>query len=257
MEITLPLLAKGLFAAVVVGFVTASIQSWVDRFFLVIMLIGLVGFPISDAISINLLVVSLSALMIVLRQTDVLVAVRQDWTLIAIPAVIGAMLGRVISFSISPAVLTIILGIYAILAGIRLAVIRPLPEKAIKAHPAWISPISFGASLLTGVLSAGGKVFQIPLYNAAIGRHPKQAYSLAALSVSVAAPVALFTQVGLGMTFSIPQILFALYVFVFIVAVALIVQRFWTQTLSRWVTWIVSPILILVGVRFLLMIFNS
>ncbi len=40
------LLLKGLLAAMIVGFVTASIQSWVDRFFLVILLISLIGLPI-------------------------------------------------------------------------------------------------------------------------------------------------------------------------------------------------------------------
>jgi uncharacterized membrane protein YfcA len=256
-EFTLPLLIKGLLAAIIVGFVTASIQSWVDRFFLVILLIGIVGLPISQAIPINLIVVSLAALMLALRQTDVLVSVRQDWTLVVISAAVGAILGRVIALSITPAVLMVVLGIYAILAGLRLALIRPLPEKENPAHPAWITPISFGASLLTGLLSAGGKVFQVPLYNAALGRHPKQAYALAALSVSVAAPLALATQVGLGVTLDATQVLFSVFLFAVIVGVALLVQRIWTQTLNRWVTWIISPVLVLVGVRFLWMVLGK
>ncbi len=228
-----------------------------DRFFLVILLIGIVGLPISQAIPINLIVVSLAALMLALRQTDVLVSVRKDWALVVISAAVGAALGRVISLSIPPAVLILILGIYAILAGLRLVLVRPLPEKEARAHPAWIAPISFGASLLTGLLSAGGKVFQVPLYNAALGRHPKQAYALAALSVGVAAPLALATQVGLGAPLTAAQVLLALYLFVIIVGVALFVQRFWTQALSRWVTWIISPILILVGARFLIMVLGK
>ena len=40
-------------------------------------------------------------------------------------------------------------------------------------------------------------------------------------------------------------------VFIASFGVALIVQRFWTPKLSQWVTWIVVPILILVGARFL------
>ena len=254
MELALPLLAKGLLAAVIVGFVTASIQSWVDRFFLVILLIGIVGLPISQVIPINLIVVSLAALMLALRQTDVLISVRQDWAVVVISAVVGAVLGRVISLSIPPAALTVVLGIYAILAGLRLVLVRPLPEKEARAHPAWIAPVAFGAALLTGLLSAGGKVFQVPLYNAALGRHPKQAYALAALSVSVAAPLALATQVSLGMPLTAAQVLFSLFLFVVIAGVALLVQHFWTQALNRWVTWIISPILVLVGARFLWMI---
>ncbi|MFN3741053.1 MAG: hypothetical protein ACK4VW_00075 [Anaerolineales bacterium] len=50
----IPLLLKGLLAALIVGFVTASIQSWVDRFFLVIMLVGIVGLPIQEDVTVNL-----------------------------------------------------------------------------------------------------------------------------------------------------------------------------------------------------------
>lgn len=248
------LLLKGLLAALIVGFVTASIQSWVDRFFLVIMLVGIVGLPIQDAVTVNLMVVSFAALMMVLRQTDVLTSVRDDWALVVIPATVGAVLGRVIGLNISARILTILLGTYALLAGLRILFIRPLPEKETKAHPAWLAPIAFGASLLTGLLSAGAKVFQVPFFNMALGRHPKQAYALAALGVSVAAPVALATQIGLGSALTVNQILLALYEFVLVVGVALVVKRFWTPKLNQVVNWIISPILILVGIRFLLMV---
>jgi uncharacterized membrane protein YfcA len=247
------LLLKGLIAAVIVGFVTGSIQSWVDRFFLVIVLVGIVGLPITQAISVNLIVVSLAALMMALRQGAVLGSVRQDWTLVVIPAVVGAILGRVVALSLAPTALTAVLGIYAILAGARLAFIRPLPEKESKAHPAWLAPVSFGAAVLAGLLSAGAKVFQVPLYNAALGRHPKQAYALAALGVSVAAPVALATQISMGVALTATQLLLALYLFAIIVGVALLVQRFWTPKLNQIVTWIIAPVLVAVGVRFLVM----
>ena len=249
----LSLLLKGLIAALIVGFVTASIQSWVDRFFLVILLVSLVGLPIQDAVTINLIVVSLAALMMLLRQTDMLTSVRQDWLLVVIPAAVGAILGRVIGLNVSVGVLKILLGIYAMLAGLRLAFIRPLPEKETQAHPAWLAPIAFGASLLTGLLSAGAKVFQVPLFNIALGRHPKQAYALAALSVSVSAPLALAAQIGLGVALSVSQILLALYLFALIVGTALIVQRFWTPKLNQVVSWIIAPILVLVGIRFLML----
>lgn len=249
----IPLLLKGLLAALIVGFVTASIQSWVDRFFLVIMLVGIVGLPIQEAVTVNLMVVSLAALMMALRQTEVLASVRADWALVIIPAIVGAVLGRVIGLNLSAQVLTILLGTYALLAGLRILFIRPLPEKETQAHPAWLAPVAFGASLLTGLLSAGAKVFQVPLFNLALGRHPKQAYALAALGVSVAAPVALATQIGLGAFPTSNQILLALYLFVIIVGVALTVKRFWTPKLNQVVSWIISPILILVGIRFLMM----
>jgi uncharacterized membrane protein YfcA len=249
------LLIKGLLAAIIVGFVTASIQSWVDRFFLVILLVSMLGMPIKDAITTNLIVVSLAALMMALRQTEILRSVRQDWGMIVIPAVIGAILGRALVLDLSPTVLLAALGVYALLAGLRLALIKPLPEKETNPHPAWLVPVSFGAALLTGLLSAGGKVFQVPLYNLALGRHPKQAYALASLGVSVAAPVALASQVSMGFMLSANQILMASYLFIVIVGTALIVQRFWTPRLNQWVTWVIAPILVLVGIRFLWMVF--
>jgi len=191
-------------------------------------------------------------LMMLLRQMVVLRSVGKGWPLIVVPAVIGAILGRIIGLNVSAQILTLLLAIYAILAGLRLAFVRPLPEKETKAHPAWFAPIAFVFSMLTGLLSAGGKVFQVPLYNAALGRHPKQAYALAALAVTVAAPVALATQIGLGVALTTSQILLALYLFALIVGVALIVQRFWTPKLNQVVTWIISPILVLVGIRFLM-----
>jgi uncharacterized membrane protein YfcA len=250
---TIAILLKGLVAALIVGFVTASIQSWVDRFFLVILLVGLVGLPIQDAITINLMVVALAALMMLLRQTDVLTSVRADWPQVVIPAALGAILGRVISLNAPTQSLLVLLGLYALLAGLRLAFIRPLPARETQAHPAWLAPIAFGASLLTGLLSAGAKVFQVPFFNIALGRHPKQAYALAALTVSVAAPLALATQAGLGFTLTATQVLLVLYLFALIVGVALLVQRFWSARLNQIVTWIISPLLVLVGIRFLVM----
>jgi len=246
------LLLKGLLAAIIVGFVTASIQSWVDRFFLVILLVSVVGLPIQDAVTVNLIVVALAALMMLLRQTEVLTSVRRDWALVVIPAAVGAILGCIIGLNLSARTLMIILGIYAVLAGLRLAFIRPLPEKETLAHPAWLAPIAFMASTLTGLLSAGSKVFQVPLINISLGRHPKQAYALAALSITVAAPLALATQIGMGVALTGQQLLLALYLFVVVVAVALLVERFWTAKLNQIVTWVIAPILVLVGVRFLL-----
>ena len=91
----------------------------------------------------------------------------------------------------------------------------------------------------------------MPLFNIALGRHPKQAYALAALSVSVSAPLALAAQIGLGVTLNVSQVLLGLYLFALIAGTALIVQRFWTPKLNQVVTWVIAPILVLVGIRFL------
>jgi uncharacterized membrane protein YfcA len=256
MALSLTILAKGLLAGVIVGFVTASIQSWVDRFFLVIILIGLVGIRIQDAVVINLVVVSLAALMMLLRQADVLLSVRTHWAEIVVPAAVGGALGRVIALNLKPAVLLAILGVYAILAGLRLVFVRPLAERENKAHPAWMVAIAGGSGVLGGMLSAGGKPFAVPLYNAALGHHPRKAYALATLGVVSSVWVSLLTHVGLGQAIGQTSLLLALYLFVVIALTSLAVARVWTPTLNRIVTYTIAPILVLVGARFLWMVFR-
>jgi uncharacterized membrane protein YfcA len=248
------LLLKGLLAGLIVGFVTASIQSWVDRFFLVIILVGLLQLPIQEAVVINLIVVSLAALMMLLRQTQVLTSVQGDWALVALPAALGGILGRVAALNVRPQVLLGVLGVYAILAGLRIALIKPLPERENKAHPAWMALIAGLSGLLAGFLSAGGKPFSVPVYNAALGHHPRRAYALATLGVVSGAWLGLLTQVALGYPLRQDNLLLALYLFVVIALTALAVERFWTPQLNRIVTYIIAPILVLVGARFLWMV---
>lgn len=89
------LLLKGLLAGVIVGFVTSSIKSWVDRIFMVIMLVSIVSLPIQEAITINLIVLGLSALMLTLRQWPVLNSVREDWPRLIIPGIVGGGIGKI------------------------------------------------------------------------------------------------------------------------------------------------------------------
>jgi len=149
------LLLKGLIAGIIVGFVTGSIQSWVDRFFLVLLLVGMVQMPIRQAITVNLIVVGLSSLMFVLRQTDALINLRKDWAMIIISSVVGGILGRLLGLYAPAAILLISLGIYAIAMGLRLALVHPVPEREDKAHSAWLSPVAFFGGMLTGFLGAG------------------------------------------------------------------------------------------------------
>ncbi len=128
----------------------------------------------------------------------------------------------------------------------------PRQQRESFSHPAYIAPITFAAGILTGLLSAGAKVFQVPLINKALGHDPKTAYALAALGVSISAPSALGIQFALGHFMEADQILLALYLFALIVGVAMVANQFWTARLSQWVSWIVSPILVLVGIRFVI-----
>lgn len=247
------LLIKVLVASLIAGFVTASIKSWVDRFFLVILLTGLAGLPIQRSITINLVVVALAALMMALRQGQVLKSVREDWAMLILPAALGGMLGRLLGLQTPARILLIVLGAYAILAGLRMAFIRPLPARDDKAHPAWQAPVAFLFGGLTGLISAGGKPFTVPIYNWAMGHHPQRAYALASVGVTAAAWSAVGAQVAVGTPLAAADLALAAYAFILVTLTALGVSRFWTPKLNQVVTWIIAPLLVLVGARFLMM----
>lgn len=248
-------LLVGLIAGLIVGFVTASIKSWVDRVFLVILLVGLLHVPIQKAILVNLVVVSLAALMLLLRQIKVLTSVQEDWPLVILPAVLGGAAGRILALNVEARWLLAALGVYAVLVGLRLVLIKPMPERDDKAHPAWIALIAALGGGLAGLLSTGGKPFTVPLYNAALGHHPQRAYALGSLGVVSGAWMALLTHIALGNFLAQGEVLLALYLFTIIALTALAVERIWTPRLNRIVAYVVAPLLVLVGVRFLWMVF--
>jgi len=253
MNPTIFLLLKVLVASLIVGFVTASIKSWVDRFFLVILLTSLVGLPIQQSITINLVVVALASLMLALRQSEALKSVRADWAILILSAVLGGILGRLLGLQTPAPILLVVLGAYAILAGLRMVLIKPLPEKDDKAHPAWLAPVSFLFGGLTGLLSAGGKPFSVPIYNWAMGHHPQRAYALASVGVTAAAWSAVGTQVATGIPLAPGDLGLAVYAFILITLTALCIQHIWSPRLNQIVTWIIAPLLVLIGIRFLML----
>ncbi len=253
MNPTIFLLLKVLVASLIVGLVTASIKSWVDRFFLVILLTSLVGLPIQQSITINLVVVALASLMLALRQSEALKSVREDWAILILSAGLGGILGRLLGLQTPAPILLIVLGAYAILAGLRMVFIKPLPERDDKAHPAWESPVAFLFGGLTGLLSAGGKPFTVPIYNWAMGHHPQRAYALASVGVTAAAWSAIGTQVATGTPLVPADLGLAVYAFILVTLTALGVNRFWSPKLNQIVTWIISPLLIIIGIRFIMM----
>lgn len=255
--ISAAILLKGLVAALVVGFVTASIKSWIDRVFLVIMLVGIVGLPIREAILVNLMVVALAALLMVIRQRSMLhgaaPAGGPEWFLIVLPAVAGGVAGRLISVTLGPKPLLAVLGAYAIAVGFRILFIKPLPERKSKSHIAWLAPVGLGGGFLAGLISAGGKPFAVPAYNNAMGHHPQRAYAFASLGVAAAAWAALAAQFTFAAMPTPGSVLVALYEFALITLVALVVSKLWSERLNKIVNMTIAPILILVGVRFILM----
>lgn len=253
MALILPLLLKGLLAGVIVGFVTSSIKSWVDRFFLVILLVSLVNLPIQEAVVINLIVIGLAALMLALRQWPALSSVREEWPRIILPSILGGILGRLLALQTKAPVILVVLGVYAVLVGLRLVLIRPMPERETKGHPNWFPPVAFLAGGLAGFLSAGGKPFKVPVYNWILGHHPQRAYAMASVGVSVAAWSALTAQVAVGKPFAAGDLGLAIYEFIIITLVALGIEHIWTPRLNQVVTWVIAPILMLVGIRFIIL----
>ena len=253
--ISAAILLKGLVAAIIVGFVTASIKTWVDRVFLVIMLVGIVGLPIGEAILVNLVVVGLAALLMVIRQRRALhgaaPAGGAEWLLIVLPAIAGGVAGRLVSAALGPKVLITALGLYAVAVGLRILFIKPLPERETKSHIAWLAPVGLGSGFLAGFISAGGKPFAVPAYNNAMGHHPQRAYAFASLGVAAAAWSALATQVAFVAMPSKAALILALYEFALVTAVALFVSRLWSQKLNTIVNLTIAPILILVGIKFI------
>jgi uncharacterized membrane protein YfcA len=248
------LLIKGLIVGIIVGFVTSSIQSWMDRFFLVILLVSIVKLPVEQAITINLIVVGLSSLMFALRQTDLLINLRKDWAMIILSSAVGGILGRLLGLYTAAPVLLMSLGVYAIAMGLRLVLVRPVPERTDKAHPAWLSPVAFFGGMLTGFLGAGGKPFKVPIYNWALGHHPKRAYALSSLGITTSVWVALGAQIGVGQFLTPAEMVWGTYEFVIITLTALWVAKFWTPKLNKIVGFIISPLLVLAGIRFIWMV---
>ena len=125
----------------------------------------------------------------------------------------------------------------------------PAPEAHPPADPA-LYPISFGWALLTGLFSAGGKPFQVPVLVKWLKVHPNQAYILASLTTLSAALGAVLTQLAAApQQFTQMALAWVLYFFASITLVALVVERFWTPKLQQVVSYIIGPLLILAGLR--------
>jgi hypothetical protein len=86
-----------------------------------------------------------------------------------------------------------------------------------------------------------------------MGHNPQRAYVLASLGVVAAAWSALATQIAFIALPTLTDLLLAIYLFFLVTIVALIVNRFRSQKLNRAVNLTIAPILIVVGIRFLVM----
>ncbi|MCL4369307.1 MAG: TSUP family transporter [Chloroflexi bacterium] len=248
------LILKAVLAAVIVGFVTASIKINMDRFFLVILLLFLVGLPFQEAILINLLVVLAAAAILFYRQAQGLRKLPRHY----LPAVVGSSMvgglaGRALGLVLPQPILLILFGIYALGVGLRLVLVKMDLKAAALCPPARLTPLFLFFGLVAGLLSAGGKPYKVPILNRWFCFAPPMAYMLGTVGVASAVVAALVAQLILAPGAITGEIVaWAAFFVVAITAVSLVVERFWSQALQKYVSWTIAPILAIVGVRFLL-----
>lgn len=127
------------------------------------------------------------------------------------------------------------------------------PKAAAVSPPSRLTPLFLFFGLIAGLLSAGGKPFKVPILNRAFGFPPPMAYMLSTVGVASAITAALAAQLILAPRAITGEIVvWAAFFIVAITAVSLVVERFWSPVLQKYVSWTIAPILIIIGVRFLL-----
>ena len=246
--------ALGLGALFAVGFVTASIRINVDRFFLVILLVFLVGLPFDRAILINLLVVLAAAGILFFRQSQGLRKLPRQYLLpIVVSSAVGGVAGRCLGLALPQSLLLLLFGVYAVGVGLRLVLVKVDPRAAAVSPPTRLVPLFLSFGLIAGLLSAGGKPFKVPILNRWFGFPPPMAYVLSTVGVACAITAALAAQLILAPGTITGEIAaWALFFILSITAISLVVERFWSQMLQKYVSWAIAPILVAIGVRFLL-----
>lgn len=127
------------------------------------------------------------------------------------------------------------------------------PKSAAVSPPSRLTPLFLFFGLIAGLLSAGGKPFKVPILNRAFGFPPSMAYMLSTVGVASAITAALVAQLILAPgAFTGEIVAWAAFFIVAITAISLVVERFWSPALQKYVSWTIAPILIIIGVRFLL-----
>lgn len=118
-----------LLTIVIVGFVTAGLNIKFDRFFTILLLLFIFKLTVFEAINIFLWVIMLGALMILLNNKDKIFSLPKNmkiklFVMIPIFTLVASFLGSWVFSLMSSSTLIIILGILAILYGLRLVFIH-------------------------------------------------------------------------------------------------------------------------------------
>jgi len=158
---------------VVVGIVTSGLKIRFDRFFTILMLMFVAGKTITDAVNIFLWVIMLGALMVILDNKDKIAQLPKPmkmklFGIIPLFTLLASFIGSWLFINSTSNTLIIILGILAILFGLRLALIhfkshemnyddeRPTITKLCGLFGPWIS------GFFVGLIGTSLKPLKIP-----------------------------------------------------------------------------------------------
>ncbi|QSO47747.1 TSUP family transporter [Alicyclobacillus mengziensis] len=233
----------------IVGFVTTYLKITIDRIFLVLLLVLWMGFGIQQAVVINALVMLLASLLFFRGARPQLAKLPGGvkWSVVTL-SFIGGIFGRWLGLQMSSRGLLLILGIYAVLIGLRLLLIKPkmVPDGKLQAG---VSVVTFIFSILTGLISAGGKPLQIPVFVKGFKLSMPQAYLVASLG-TIASTVG-FLSGELWFTKAIPlsNLAWSWIYFVGISLVMYILEPLWNPKVQKWVTLLVGILLTVVGIK--------
>ncbi|MCF8565895.1 sulfite exporter TauE/SafE family protein [Alicyclobacillus tolerans] len=235
--------------AVIVGFVTTYLKITIDRIFLVLLLVLWMGFGIQQAVVINALVMLLASLLFfrgARRQLSQFPG-KIKWSVVIL-SFIGGIFGRWIGLHTSSRGLLLILGIYAVLIGLRLLLIKPkmVPDGKMQAG---VSVVTFLFSILTGLISAGGKPLQIPVLVKGFKLSMPQAYLVASLG-TIASTVGFITgELWFTKVIPLSNLAWSWIYFVGISLVMYIFEPLWNAKAQKWVTLLVGVLLTAVGIK--------
>jgi len=237
---------------VIVGFVTTYLKITIDRIFLVLLLVLWMGLGIQQAIVINTLVMLLASLLF-FRGTRTQLAqlpATTKWSVITL-SFFGGILGRWIGMQTSSRGLLMILGIYALLVGLRLLIIKPkmAPEGQIRTG---VSVVTLLFSVLTGLISAGGKPLQIPILVKGFKLSMPQAYLVASLGTMASAIGFVVGELWFAKSIPFSTIAWSWIYFVGISLVMFIFEPLWNIKGQKWVTLIVGIVLTAVSIKIML-----
>lgn len=238
--------------ALIVGIVTTYLKITIDRIFLVLLLVLWMGFGIQQAVVINALVMLLASLLFfrgTRQQLSQLPGVVR-WSVVIL-SFVGGIVGRWLGLHTPSRGLLLILGIYAVFVGLRLLIIKPKMVPDGKMH-AGVSIVTFLFSILTGLISAGGKPLQIPVFVKGFKLSMPQSYLVASLGTIASTTGFLVGELWFAKAIPLSNLAWSWIYFVGISLVMFIFEPMWSQKGQKWVTLLVGILLTVVGIKLII-----